>query len=545
MPGKQPWLAHYDIGVPLHIGYPEKTIVDLFEDTATVFPNKTCTVYGTSKLTYSRISFLSDMVANYLLSSGVQKGERISILLPNIPEFIIAYYGILKVGGVVLALNPSNHHNELIQQINEVDVKRIFLEQGKYRSMVSDIEQTSLDGFIVVGNTKEKLRKNDICFKTIFKSKYSTLIRKVIISPDDAAIFQYSGGTTGLPKCAIGTHRNLVANAIQFRKWLVNTEEGNENVLIAIPLYHVYGMVLGMNLAVLLGAGMILIPDPRNLDNLLSQIEQHQATIFPGVPNLYSAINRLPAVQEGRYDLSSIKVCVSGSATLPEHTKTEFEQFTGGHLVEGYGLSEAPTATHCNPILGENRIGSIGLPLPDVECRIVNIETGMHDVPQGGIGELIVRGPQVMQGYYHQPDETELVLRDGWLFTGDICKMDAEGYFYLIDRKKDVIKVGGFQVWPNEVEKVILENPKVQDAAVAGVFDQNKGEMVKAWVVIKSGKTATGLEIISWCKQYLTRYKAPTMVEFVDVLPRSGVGKVLRRILVTEHMRRQVKNKKD
>ncbi|MFH1446419.1 MAG: AMP-binding protein, partial [Chloroflexota bacterium] len=329
-----------------------------------------------------------------------------------------------------------------------------------------------------------------------------------------------------------------------FRKWLVNTEEGKENVLIAIPLYHVYGMVLGMNLAVLLGAGMILIPESRNLDNLLSQIELHHATIFPGVPNLYGAINRFPAVQEGQYDLSSIKACISGSATLPKQTKTEFERFTGGYLVEGYGLSEAPTATHCNPILGENRIGSIGLPLPDVDCRIVDIETGTHDVPQGGIGELIVYGPQVMQGYYNQPAETELVLRDGWLFTGDICRMDAEGYFYLIDRKKDVIKIGGFQVWPNEVEKVILENPKVQDTAVAGVFDHNKGELVKAWVVIRDGETVTGLEIISWCKQYLTRYKVPTMVEFVEVLPQSGIGKVLRRVLVKGYMQKQINNKK-
>ena len=544
MPGKQPWLAYYDIGVPQHIDYPEKTLVNLFEDTAAVFPNKTCTIYDDNKLTYSRISVLSDKISNYLLNSGVRKGERVGILLPNIPEFIIAYYGILKVGGVVLALNPSSNHNELIQQINEVNVKRLFLEQKKYPSIVGDIEQTSIEGLIVAGDTTEKLRKNDIYVKTIFKSKYNTPVIKDIVSPDDAAIFQYSGGTTGLPKCAIGTHRNLVANAIQFRKWLVNTEEGKENVLITIPLYHVYGMVLGMNLAVLLGAGMILIPDPRNLDNLLSQIERHHATIFPGVPNLYSAINRLIAVQEDRYDLSSIKACISGSATLSEQTKTEFERFTGGHLVEGYGLSEAPTATHCNPILGENRIGSIGLPLPDVECRIVDIETGVYDVPNGEIGELIVRGPQIMQGYYNKPAETELVLRDGWLFTGDICRMDTEGYFYLIDRKKDVIKVGGFQVWPNAVEKVILENPKVQVAAVAGVFDQNKGELVKAWVVIKDGKTATELEIISWCKQYLTRYKVPTMIEFVDVLPRSGVGKVLRRVLVKEHMQRQGKNKK-
>jgi len=266
----------------------------------------------------------------------------------------------------------------------------------------------------------------------------------VSVSPDDPAVFQYSGGTTGTPKCAIGLHRNLVANVYQFDRWLVNTEQGKETILVAIPVYHVYGMVLGMNLAVKMGARMVLIPNPRALDDLLQALETHQATIFPGVPSIYAAINHYPPVLAGDYDLSSIKACISGSTTLPVRVKQEFEALTQGHLVEGYGLSEAPTATHCNPILGENREGSIGLPLPNVDCKVVDIETGKKELGIGEAGELILQGPQVMAGYHQSPEETALVLRDGWLFTGDIVRMDEDGYFYIVDRKKDVIKVGGF-----------------------------------------------------------------------------------------------------
>jgi long-chain acyl-CoA synthetase len=293
-------------------------------------------------------------------------------------------------------------------------------------------------------------------------------------------------------------------------------------------------MVLGMNLAVKMGAGMILISNPRDMDGLLRAIETHKATIFPGVPNIYAAINNYPPVLKGDYDLSSIKACISGSTTLPLQVKHNFESLTHGHLVEGYGLSEAPTATHCNPILGENRDGSIGLPLPNVDCKIVDLETGTVEMGIGEVGELVIKGPQIMAGYHQRPIETLHTLRDGWLFTGDVARMDEDGYFYLVDRKKDVIKVGGFQVWPNEIEAVLMQHPKIKEAAVAGVRDKDGTELAKAWIVLKEGERITPEEIKVYCKEYLTGYKIPKLIDFRDSLPRTGVGKVLRRVLAFE-----------
>jgi len=386
---------------------------------------------------------------------------------------------------------------------------------------------------IVVGREDEHLLSPDILSKDVLDEVLERPV-SIDVGPDDPAVFQYSGGTTGEPKCAVGLHRNLVANVYQFDQWLVNTNPGEETVLVAIPAYHVYGMVLGMHLAIKMGARMVLVSNPGDLDSLLKAIEKHHVTVFPGVPNLYDAINRYPPVLEGRYDLSSIKACISGSATLPVSVKQEFETLTHGHLVEGYGLSEAPTATHCNPILGENREGSIGLPLPNVDCRVVDIETGQHKVPVGEIGELIIHGPQVMAGYHQKPEETALAIREGWLYTGDIVRMDSEGYFYLVDRKKDVIKVGGFQVWPNEVEAVILLHPKVREVAVAGVINHRGAEVVKAWIVPQPDTNCTEDEIKTYCAEFLTKYKIPKFVSFRESLPRTRVGKILRRVLVAE-----------
>jgi len=387
----------------------------------------------------------------------------------------------------------------------------------------------------VIGEESDRVAPGDILWDDLMRTFRVGDEPHVKISPEDPAVFQYSGGTTGIPKCAVGLHRNLVANVYQFNHWLVNTEKGKETVLVAIPLYHVYGMVLGMNLAVKMGARMILLENPSDLDHLLSSIETYHASVFPGVPNLYAAINHYPPVRAGQYDLSSIKACISGSATLSLRTKQEFEELTKGHLVEGYGLSEAPTATHCNPILGKNKEGSIGLPLPNVECRVVDLETGTKTLNAGEIGELIVRGPQVMAGYHQHSEETEKTIREGWLYTGDVVKMDSEGYFFIVDRKKDLIKVGGFQVWPNEIEAILHKHPKVREAAAAGVLDEDGSEVVKAWVVLKEGETMTAEGIQSFCDQYLTRYKIPKYIEFRETLPRTKVGKVLRRVLVSEH----------
>jgi len=304
---------------------------------------------------------------------------------------------------------------------------------------------------------------------------------------------------------------------------------------MALPLFHVYGMVAGMLFGIRTGAALVMVPNPRDLKDLLGNAQKYKTTIFPGVPTLYNLINNSPEAQAGKYDLSSIKACISGSAPLMHDTKEQFEKLTGGVVFEGYGLSEAPTASHCNPLLGENRTGSIGLPFPDVDCRIVSLDDEVTDLTVGEIGELVIKGPMVMKGYHNMPTETSNTLRDGWLYTGDIARMDEDGYFYIVDRKKELIKPGGFQVWPREVEEVISEHPNVIEAGVAGIPDPYRGETVKAWVVVKPGEILDEEEIKSWCAESLADFKVPDQVEFRDELPKTTIGKILRRELVREH----------
>jgi long-chain acyl-CoA synthetase len=321
----------------------------------------------------------------------------------------------------------------------------------------------------------------------------------------------------------------------QLAAWNTMAVEGEEVFVIAIPLFHAYGMVVGLNYGVMLASCLVMVPDPRDTKDVLDNIQKYRATIFPGVPAMYNAINNHPDVLAGKYDLGSIKSCLSGSAPLLRETKEKFEEIIGGYLVEGYGLSEAPVATHCNPIKGENKVGSIGLPLPGVDCRVVDLDDGVTDLAQGEIGELLINGPQVMKGYHNLPTETSNALRDGWLYTGDIVYMDEDGYFFIVDRKKELIKPGGFQVWPREVEEVIQENPKVLEVGVAGIPDAKSGEAVKAWIVLKEGEELSLDEIREWCKERLAGYKVPKQVEFMDELPKSTVGKILRRELVRMH----------
>jgi len=530
----KPWINHYDPGVPAEIDIPEITLVDLFDDAVRQYGDSVCIIAEGKTLTYAQVDILSDSIARYLLSRGIRKGDCVGLLLPNTAEFVIGYYATLKIGAVVMAMNPAYRPAEIAQLAEESGLKVLILPAERYDSIKSISGRMELTSLVIVGDWEDQGDAQDVAWNAVLKDFSGGEKVNADVQPEDPAVFQYSGGTTGTPKCAIGLHRNLVANVFQFNRWLVNTRPGEETVLVAIPAYHVYGMVLGMNLAVKMGARMVLVANPTDLDSLLAAIEKYQATVFPGVPNLYAAINHYPPVLEGKYDLSSIKACISGSATLPLRVKREFEALTHGHLVEGYGLSEAPTATHCNPVLGENKAGSIGLPLPNVSCKVVDMETGTREMPVGEIGELIVRGPQVMAGYHHNEAETAMVLREGWLFTGDIVRMDEDGYFYIVDRKKDVIKVGGFQVWPNEIEAVIGQHPKVREVAAAGIVDENGAEFAKAWIVLREGETSTQEEIQAYCDRYLTSYKIPKAVEFVQSLPKTRVGKVLRRVLASE-----------
>ncbi len=551
-----PWFKLYDKGVPHHIEYPPIPLFGLLEDSAKKYPNSICTYFKGAVLTYREMNELTDRLAAGVAELGVKKGDRVGIFMPNTPQFVLTFFAILKAGGVVVSVNPLYKPKEIIHQVNDAGIEVMFVMSNFYKVIKEAQPNTKIKKIIVTnikdyfppitailfGLVKEKkmgfrveLATGDIWFKDLLSRHTSKERPKLDISPEDIAIFQYSGGTTGISKGAIALHRNLVANALQVRSWITDAEDGKETVLMAIPLFHVYGMVAGMLFAIHTGAGMVLVPNPRDMKDVLTSIQKYKASIFPGVPTQYNAINNSPDVIAGKYNLSSIKACISGSAPLMRETKEKFEALTGGKLVEGYGLSEAPTATHCNPLYGEIRTGSIGLPLPDVDCRIISLDDGVTPLKIGEQGELCIKGPQVMKGYHNMPTETANTIRDGWLYTGDIAKMDEDGYFYIVDRKKELIKPGGYQVWPREVEEVISTYPKVLEVGVAGVMDAYRGETVKAWVVLKPGLDASEEEIRDYCKQNMAPFKVPTQVEFRTELPKTTVGKVLRRELVREH----------
>ncbi|MBT6151883.1 MAG: long-chain fatty acid--CoA ligase, partial [Chloroflexi bacterium] len=487
---------------------------------------------------------------------GIKKGDRVGLFMPNTPQFVMAYYGLLKAGAVVVATNPLYTEREIIYQVNDAGVEHMVLMTNNYEKVKAIQDQTRIKQ-IIVTNLKEALppvtrilftllkekksgfrvtlRDNDVWMPDLLE-KYSAEDRPELdITPQDTALFQYSGGTTGISKGVVASHEAVVANSCQIASWNPTAIEGAEIICMAIPLYHVYGMVAGLNYGLLIGATFVMVPDPRNMTDVLENLSKYKATIYPGVPAMYNAINNNEAVAAGKYDLSSVKFCISGSAALLRETKLKFEEITGGNLVEGYGLSEAPTASHCNPVVGDNRPGSIGLPLPDVECKVVDLEDGVTELAPGEIGELLLKGPQVMKGYHNMPTETENALRDGWLYTGDIVYMDEDGYFYIVDRKKELIKPGGFQVWPREIEEVLATHPKIFEAGVAGIPDADSGEAVKAWIVFNPGESATKEEILEFCRKDLARYKVPKQIEFVEELPRSTVGKILRRELVRMH----------
>jgi len=551
----RPWYKSYDLGVPHHLVYPAVPLFQFLEETARKYPDRPCTIFKGASVTYRQMNELTDRLAAALASLGVKKGTPVGVFMPNTPQFVLAFYGILKAGAVVVANNVTYTPREIEHQMSDAGAE-VMLVMSNFYKKVKEVQPRTKIKTVVVTNIKEYLPGMLRFLFTLTKEKKDghrvdlapgdlwmadLLARftpadrpKVQVGADDDAIFQYSGGTTGVSKAAIGLHRSLVANTLQIRSWMPFAKEGEETVLMAIPLFHVYGMVAGMSFAVQSGASMVMVPNPRDLPDVLNSIQKHRPTIFPGVPTMYNAINNHPDVVAGKYDLKSIKACISGSAPLMRETKERFEALSGGKLVEGYGLSEAPTATHCNPLMGETRIGSIGLPFPDVECKIVSLDDGTSVLPSGEIGELAIKSPNLMKGYHNMPAETANTLRDGWLFTGDIARMDEDGYTYIVDRKKELIKPGGYQVWPREVEEVIAQHPKVLEVGVAGVPDAYRGETVKAWVVLKPGQRATADEIRDWCKDQLAPFKVPTSVEFRSELPKTMVGKILRRELVRQ-----------
>ena len=559
----KPWLAHYDKGVPHTVDIPNVPLFHFLEESARKYPDRACTIFKGAVISYKEMNAITDRIAAALVDTGVKKGDRVGIFMPNTPQFVMAFFGILKAGGVVVATNPLYTPPEIEHQASDAGIEYMFVMTNFYNTIKKAQPKTKIKKLIVT-NLKETLPPVMRVLFTLFREKksgfriegglrdgdiwlqdllarYKAATRpKVEVGPDDTALFQYSGGTTGVSKAAVALHRNVVANTLQMRAWFVNCEEGKEIYLMAIPLFHVYGMVAGMSMAMSLSASMVMVPNARDIPDVLENIHKYSPTIFPGVPTLYNAINNRPEVKEGKVSLRSIKACISGSAPLLRETKETFEALSGGKVFEGYGLSEAPTATHCNPLLGVNKTGSIGMPLPNVEVKIISLDDGETELPLGEIGEIAIHGPQVMKGYHNMPTETANSLRtmeDGkiWLFTGDIARIDEDGYFYIVDRKKELIKPGGYQVWPREVEEAIAAHPKVLEVGVAGIPDPYRGETVKAWIVLKPGETATPEEIKSFCKERLAAYKVPTHYEFRAELPKTTVGKILRRELVRQH----------
>lgn len=558
----KPWLAHYDKGVPHTIEYPNVPLFHFLEEAARKYPDRACTIFKGAVISYREMDKLANSMAAALVEMGVKKGDRVGLFMPNTPQFVIAYFGVLKAGGVVVAVNPTYPVDEILTPVNDAGIEVMFT-LSRFYGKICEVRKKSGLKKVIVTNIKETLppvlrflftvakekkegdriaalEPGDVWMQDLLKKHENSPKPNIEILPDDTALFQYSGGTTGVPKGAVALHRNIVANTLQMKAWFINAEEGKEVVLMGIPLFHVYGMVAGMNFGMTIGASMVMVPNARDLKDVLVNISKFKATLFPAVPLLYNALSNHPDVKAGKYDLSSIKACISGSAPLMRETKEAFEKLTGGKVFEGFGMSETPTAATCNPLIGENKVGSIGMPLPDVDIKIISLDDGETEMPQGEIGEIVVNAPNVMKGYHNMPTETANSLRtlkDGktWLFTGDIARMDEDGYFYIVDRKKELIKPGGFQVWPREVEEAIMSHPKVLEVGVGGIPDPHRGETVKAWIVAKPGETLTEDEIKAHCKEHLAPYKVPTHYEFRSELPKTTVGKILRRELVRQH----------
>ena len=506
---------------------------ELLEASARNFPEKTAIIYSDSQITYAQLNLLSNKFANALAKLDVKKGDRVALFLPNIPQFIITYFGILKAGAVVTAISPLYREREVAYQLRDSGAKTLVFLDSLYGVVEKIREKAELKNVVITGLTGFEPQITDIPAAFSFKQLIEDASEKSLplqFSPDDdLAALQYTGGTTGTPKGAMLTHSNLLSNALAFAAW-IKGRVAQETFLTALPLFHIYGMTTSMTVPVSLAAKMVLMPkfEPAKA---LENIQKQKVTVFCGVPTMYSALIANPEL--GNYDLTSVRVCISGASSLPPQVQKRFMEVTGGFLAEGYGLTEASPVTHCTPVdlsMRTVKVGSIGLPLPDTEARIVDLETG-EPLKQGETGELAVKGPQVMKGYWQNPAETALVLRDGWLLTGDIARIDEDGYFYITDRKKDLIKTKDYSVYPRELEDVLYEHPAVKLCAVVGKKDLLSGEVPQAFVVLKEGAAASAKEIMAFVNDKVAPYKAIREVEFRKDLPLSSAGKVLRRVL--------------
>ena len=548
------WLSQYESGVPRNIEYPDWTIVRFLLESASQFPHHTAISFYGRPITYRELDNVSNQFAQALIGLGVKKEDRVAIMLPNIPQTVIAYFGILKAGARIVHVNPLYVERELEHQISDSKSTIIIALDLFYEKIRNVKSKTSLQSIIVTGirdylptilrflyPIKAKKNKQWVEIKKVppvydfwqllkeATSEHPNIKNK----PEDLALLQYTGGTTGVSKGVMLSHTNVVANTLQCQYWMTDLQPGQEVFIGVLPYFHVYGMSTSQNLAISLGGTQVLLPRFQ-ADEVLKAIEKHRATVFCGIQAMFIAINNHPRASS--FDLSSLKVCMSGAGPLHAEVQKRFEDLTGAKLIEGYGLTESAPVTHCNPCRGTRKQGSIGVPFPDTSARIVDIETGNETVSPGNIGELIISGPQVMAGYWNQPEETKNTIRDGWLYTGDSAKMDEDGFFYIVDRKKDMIKSGGENVYPRELEEVLFRHPKIKDVVVVGLPHSLRDEAIKAYVVLKDGEHATDAEILNFCRENLAKFKVPRWVEFRAALPKNLVGKVLRRTLREEEL---------
>lgn len=568
VPQTRPWLAHYEAGVARDFTPSGRTVPDLLLDAAQRYPERAALHFLGKNTSYAELVKRARRFAKALQRSGVQPGDRVAIMLPNTPQYVVAFYGTLLAGGIVANTSPLYTAAELEHQLTDSGSETLVILDSMYPRYAEIAGRVPVKRVFVTRIQDElpfpknllypvKAMREGTLPSDAFKHDPKTVPMRFVLkmqqpdptpvplAPDDVALLQYTGGTTGVPKGAMLTHRNLVANCEQARQWMPGLQEGREITLAAIPFFHVYGMTVGMNLSVLIGATLVLVPNARDIKMVLTEISKSRATIFPGVPTLYNAINHHP--ETAAHDLTTIRACISGSAPLMLETARRFREITqGANLVEGYGLTEASPITHTNPITGEQKEGSIGLPLPGVDALIMS-EAG-EPVPTGEVGELWVSGPMVMKGYWQKPEENGKVLREyqgrPWLLTGDMATMDEDGFFRIVDRKKELIIAGGYNIYPREVEEALTSHPSVLEAAAVGVPDDYRGESVHAVVVLKPGMLASDKEIMAHCRTLLSPYKVPRSVEFREELPKTAVGKTLRRQLAQEAKDRLAKESK-
>ena len=567
----RPWFKSYVPGVPTTLEpYPEISVFGMLEASARRFPDKPAIAWLGKRLPYGKLLAEVERCSAALAGLGVAKGDRVSLVMPNCPQYVIVYYAAARLGATVVGNNPLYTQREMEHQLRDTGPKVVVIADLMYADFAPLFAKLGIDNVIVTGLQEYMgFPKKQLAPALRFKKmqlaqgkpwppvpkdapvkRWSQLMRSagpvpatVQVSPEeDVAAFIYTGGTTGVSKGAMLSHRNLVANAMQAAA-VLELEQGAEVVMCALPFFHSFGMA-AMNVGILVGGKLIAVPNPRDLKTLVDELGKEGPTFFPGVPRLFIALNESPLT--AKVDLRSLKACVSGGAALPAAVADRFREVTGGAtLVEGYGLTETAPVLHVNPLRGQRRSGSIGLPVPDTDCRVVSLEDPDRDVGVGERGELCVRGPQVMLGYWNRPEETARTIINGWLHTGDVAVMDEDGFFRIVDRLKEMIIVSGFNVYPNEVEEVLYHHPKVAKAAVIGVPDAKTGEAVKAFVVLREGEQADVGEIMAWCRDPangLAGYRIPKLIEFREALPETMVGKVLRRVLAEEERQKSAQS---